>query len=220
MSVPISALSAIFAVQCIWALNNDHPNRRMATFAHRRVPHGSVDWSRTVVPVVRCPPRARNTCLHQEGISLLETIAQDQHGTLHRARDKRRAVGLGPGVEKSGKRHGVHRFLEASEGADLAQTSGDRARYCNWSRDARSGLVIAVVSEYVSDPSLPQWIKQTGLPDPREAARLVLIIAEALEHGSRQLLVHGNLMADTIRIGDDGMPRITDFGLSRSNVFR
>ena len=45
--------------------------------------------------------------------------------------------------------------------------------------DSRSGLVIAVVSEYAAAPTLAQWLGQAGLPDPREAALFVLMLAEA-----------------------------------------
>jgi serine/threonine-protein kinase len=75
--------------------------------------------------------------------------------------------------------------------------------------------VVAVVSEYVASPSLTHWISRAGLPDPREAAHLVLVLAEALEYGCRHVITHGNLTADNIRIADDGKPRITGFGLAR-----
>ena len=75
--------------------------------------------------------------------------------------------------------------------------------------------MIAVVSEYVAGPSLTRWLSQSGLPDLREAAYLVLVLAEALEYAGRQLMIHGNLTADNILIGDDGKPRITGFGLAR-----
>jgi serine/threonine-protein kinase len=81
--------------------------------------------------------------------------------------------------------------------------------------DARLGLVVAVVSEYAGGPTLTEWISRLGLPDPIAAARLTLVLAEALEYGGRQLMVHGNLVPESILIGDDGQPRVAGFGLVR-----
>ena len=45
---------------------------------------------------------------------------------------------------------------------------------------------------------------------------MCLVLAEALQYAARRgLMIHGNLTAGNIRIGDDGRPRITDFGLAR-----
>jgi Ca-activated chloride channel family protein len=162
----------------------------------------------------RSSPTSSEDLLRQEGIELLETIAQDEHGTLHKGRDKGGRL-----VSVRVLKNVVN--VTGSTGFSKLQKELTRLKHpaivpiVRLVGDARSGQVIAVVSEYVAGPSLTQWIKQTGLLDPREAARLVLVLAEALEYGGRQGVIHGILKADAILIGDDGTPRITEFGLLR-----
>jgi len=79
--------------------------------------------------------------------------------------------------------------------------------------DAQSGLPYAVVSQYVAGQTLSQWLIQKGLAD--SVARLVLTLAEGLEYARRKNMIHGLLTPEKIRVGDDGSPRITGFGLSR-----
>ena len=81
--------------------------------------------------------------------------------------------------------------------------------------ESRTGRVIAVVSEYAAAPTLSQRLSQSDLPDLREAAFFVLVLAEALEYAGRRLMIHGNLTPSNILIGADGKPRITGFGLAR-----
>ncbi|MFI5459625.1 MAG: VIT domain-containing protein [Isosphaerales bacterium] len=160
------------------------------------------------------PPSTPEDLLRQEGFTLLEEIGQDEHGTLYNGRDQRgRLVSVRvlknpvnvAGSAAFAKLQKELKGLKHPAIVPILRLIGD----------ARSGLVIAIVSEYVAGPSLTRWISQSGLPDPREAVRLVLVLAEALEYGGRQNMIHGNLMADNIWIADDGKPRITGFGLAR-----
>jgi len=72
-----------------------------------------------------------------------------------------------------------------------------------------------VVSEYVSAPTLTQWLSQAVLPDLRQAAFFVLVLADAFDYAARRLILHGSLTPSQVLIGDDGQPRITGFGLAR-----
>jgi eukaryotic-like serine/threonine-protein kinase len=80
--------------------------------------------------------------------------------------------------------------------------------------ESRIGRVIAVVSEFSTAPTLSQRFNQSGLPNLREAAFFMLVLAETLEFALRRLMIHGNLTPSQILIGDDGKPRIIGFGLA------
>jgi Ca-activated chloride channel homolog len=158
-------------------------------------------------------PSASNDLLLNAGIELIEVIASDEHGTVHKARDKRgrlvsvrilKAPVTFTGAAAFKKRQKELTRLKHPAIVPILRLLGD----------ARAGLVIGVLSEYVAGKSLTELLNQTGRPDPRQTARLVLILAEALEHGSRQGVIHGTLTADKIRMVDEGRPRITDFGLT------
>ncbi len=160
------------------------------------------------------PPSTAEDLLREEGFTLLEEIGQDEHGTLYRGRDKSGQL-VSVRILKNPVR------VAGSEGLAKLQNELTRLKHpaivpiLRLVGDNRSGLVIAVVSAYVTGPNMAQWISQAGLPDSGVVARLVLILAEALEYAGRRAMIHGCLTADNIWIGDDGRPRITDFGLAR-----
>jgi Ca-activated chloride channel family protein len=160
------------------------------------------------------PPLSTNDdLLRQEGFQLIEEIGRDEHGTTFKGRDQRgrlvsvRVLKTPVFVAGSGAFAKLQKVLNG-----LAHPA--IVAILRLIGDVRSGLVIAVVSEYVAGPTLTQWVSQSGLPEPRESARVVLLLAEALEYAGRQAMIHGNIMAENIRIDDDGKPRITDFGLA------
>jgi len=160
------------------------------------------------------PPSTPEDVLRKEGFTLLEEIGQDEHGTLYKGRDQRGRL-----VSVRVLKKPVHVGGSAAFATFQKELKGLKHPAIVPIRrlvgDARTGLVIAVVSDHVAGQSLNQWIGQAGLPDPREAARLVLALAEALEYGGQRGMIHGNLMADNILIGDDGKPRLAGFGLAR-----
>jgi Ca-activated chloride channel family protein len=152
--------------------------------------------------------------VHQAGFQVLKEIAQDDHSTVYQADDRRRGLVIVTMLKKPVNVGGSLAFAKLQKElkglkhpaiVPIIQLVGD----------FRSGLVLGVVSEHVKGPTLTEWISRLGLPDPDAAARLVLLLAEALEYGGRQVMVHGNLTPANILIGDDGKPRITGFGLSR-----
>jgi len=160
------------------------------------------------------PPSTPGEWLRQEGFELLEEIGQDVHGTLYKGRDQRGRLVSVRVLKNPVNVAGSAAFVKLQKELKGLKHPAI-VPILRLIGDVGSGLVIAVVSEYVAGPSLTRWISQSGLPDPREAARLVLVLAEALEYGARQNMIHGNLMPDNIWIGDDGKPRITGFGLAR-----
>src|SRR2546421_8734050 len=68
--------------------------------------------------------------------------------------------------------------------------------------------------EYVEGGNLAQ--KTAGVPQPpRDAARLVELLARAVEYAHGNGIVHRDLSPGNVLLTADGAPKLTDFGLAR-----
>ena len=73
--------------------------------------------------------------------------------------------------------------------------------------------VVFIVSDYIEGTNLAELIA-AHRPIPREAARLVADIADALHHAHMEGFVHRDLKPANILIDSQGKPLLTDFGLA------
>jgi WD40 repeat protein len=79
---------------------------------------------------------------------------------------------------------------------------------------AHAGLSYLAL-EYVDGGTLAQ--KTAGVPQPpREAARLVELLARAVQHAHQNGIIHRDLTPGNVLLSADGAPKLTDFGLARS----
>ena len=69
--------------------------------------------------------------------------------------------------------------------------------------------------EYVEGGSLDRKLAGTPLP-PREAAKLVEVLARAMHAVHQQGIVHRDLKPLNVLVTADGTPKITDFGLAKN----
>ena len=71
--------------------------------------------------------------------------------------------------------------------------------------------------DYVDGPSLAALVEDNPLPAAR-AARYVRKIAQAIQYAHDSGILHGDLKPSNVLIDSNDEPRITDFGLARTNV--
>jgi Ca-activated chloride channel family protein len=160
------------------------------------------------------PPSVPERLVREAEFTLLSEFEQDEHGTVYKASDKGGRLVSVRVLTHPVKVAGRAAFLRLEKKMKRLKHPAVAA-ILGLIADPGAGLVIAVVSEYVGGATLLWWLSQSGAPDPRKAARLVVAVAGALEYGRRQGIFHGNVRGDTIRIGDDGEPRLMGLGLAR-----
>jgi Protein kinase domain len=159
------------------------------------------------------PASVEKLCARKAGFELLEKISEDDFGSLYKGRDLRKRLVMVRWLKKPVCLNGSAAFARLEK--ELKRLAHPAiVPILKLIGESRSGQVFAVVREYSADPTLSQRLNQSGLPDLREAAFFVLVLAEALEYAGRKHMIHGNLTPNHILIGDDGKPRITGFGLA------
>ena len=67
-----------------------------------------------------------------------------------------------------------------------------------------------VVMEYVSGLNLAQFVKQRR-PKPRQAARLVIELAQAVAYLHTRGITHQDIKPQNVLVDDLGRPRLIDF---------
>ena len=103
-----------------------------------------------------------------------------------------------------------HRFLREAEAAAILDHPGIVPVY----ESGHAGGVCYIVSAYVEGPTLAAWLaERAGSVPPREAAELVRVLAEAVQHAHSRGVLHRDLKPANVLMSD--VPRITDFGLAR-----
>ncbi|GAA4858150.1 protein kinase domain-containing protein [Actinomycetospora straminea] len=83
--------------------------------------------------------------------------------------------------------------------------------------DAGSGHGPWLVMEYLPSRSLAAVLAEQGPLEPREAAWVGAQVADALGAVHEAGIVHGDIKPGNVLITDDGVAKITDFGVSRAS---
>lgn len=77
--------------------------------------------------------------------------------------------------------------------------------------------LVYIVSEYIQGMTLAEFLETGRLPPP-EAARLLVTVADALEHAHSAGVVHRDLKPGNIMIDGDKRPHLMDFGLAKRDA--
>ncbi|KUN24118.1 serine/threonine protein kinase [Streptomyces antibioticus] len=78
------------------------------------------------------------------------------------------------------------------------------------------GAACWIVMEYVPSRSLAQILTENGPLTPEEAGSIGCQIAAALAKSHGEGVVHGDVTPENILVTDEGVARLTDFGISRA----
>jgi serine/threonine protein kinase len=136
---------------------------------------------------------------------VLRCLGDGGQGSAYLARDP----GLGRLVVL--KRYHARGAAIEQEGQALARVRSRCTAQC-YSLE-RQGDELFLVMEYIPGNSLSDVCKKRALA-PDEAVRLMEQVAEGLEAVHACGLVHRDVKPSNIILGDDGVPRLVDFGLA------
>lgn len=79
----------------------------------------------------------------------------------------------------------------------------------------QDGDVRYIVMEYVPGYTLKQFISQRGRLAPNEAINITLEILSAVSHAHKQHIIHRDLKPQNILLADNGMVKVSDFGIAQ-----
>jgi serine/threonine-protein kinase len=79
----------------------------------------------------------------------------------------------------------------------------------------RSGEPWYIVMEYVSGETLKQRVRRVGALPCREAVAIAVDVLGALQAAHDRGIVHRDVTAQNVLLGDDGRVRVADFGIAR-----
>jgi serine/threonine-protein kinase len=68
--------------------------------------------------------------------------------------------------------------------------------------------------EYVEGRRVDAWVRERALA-PRATVKLLLKVCDAVEFAHCNLVVHSDIKPSNILVGEDGLPRLLDFGIAR-----
>ncbi len=78
------------------------------------------------------------------------------------------------------------------------------------------GDIYYIVMEYVKGETLKKYISRKGKLSEQEAIKISKQIAEALKHAHSNNIVHRDIKPHNILITEDGIAKVTDFGIARA----
>jgi tRNA A-37 threonylcarbamoyl transferase component Bud32 len=144
---------------------------------------------------------------------LLDTVGQGAFGTVYKARDPELDRTVAVKVPRAGHLAGpqeLDRFLrEARSAAQLQHPSIVTVHDVG-----QAGGVPYLVSDFVQGVTLADLLSARR-PGFRESAELIASVADALQYAHERGVVHRDVKSSNIMLGDDGVPRVMDFGLAK-----
>ena len=149
--------------------------------------------------------------------TLLESVGQGAFGTVYKAKDPELDRTVAVKVPRRGNvgdaPADVDRFLREARSAAQLRHPSIVAIHEVGLKDGTPYLV----SDFVDGVTLADLLTARR-PAPREAAKVIADVAEALHYAHQQGVVHRDVKPSNIMVRPDGSPVVMDFGLAKRDV--
>jgi serine/threonine-protein kinase len=80
------------------------------------------------------------------------------------------------------------------------------------------GDIYYIVMEYVKGETLKEYISKKGRLSEKETLKISRQVAEALRHAHSNNIIHRDIKPHNIMITEDGIVKVTDFGIARAST--
>ncbi|MGB4440020.1 MAG: protein kinase, partial [Sedimentibacter sp.] len=107
-------------------------------------------------------------------------------------------------------------FVEKFKQESLSAASLAHPNIVNIYDTGIDGDVYFIVMEYVKGETLKKYINRKGRLSEHEALRITRQVAEALKHAHTKNIVHRDIKPHNILLTEDGIAKVTDFGIARA----
>lgn len=144
---------------------------------------------------------------------VLEEIARGGMGVVYKAEDRQLGRIVAIKLIKAGElatKDAISRFYVEAQAAGNLEHPGIVQVFEVGQQGHEHYLAMA----YIDGQSLWQRVKEGPLK-PRDAARLIQQIADAIQHAHNKGIIHRDLKPHNILLTKTGQPKVTDFGLAK-----
>src|SRR5690606_15013585 len=145
---------------------------------------------------------------------LLERLGQGGMGVVYRARQKSLQRDVALKLLSAGPWASVE-FIERFRREAQSAARLPHPNIVSIHENGQHAELDFVSMELVRGRNLARHIEEGGALPPVAAARLLRRLAEALDYAHRLGVLHLDLKPGNVLLGEDGEPRIADFGLAR-----
>ncbi|MGI6183842.1 MAG: protein kinase domain-containing protein [Candidatus Fimadaptatus sp.] len=145
---------------------------------------------------------------------LQEVVGTGGMSVVYRATDLKRRCDVAVKVLRR-ELMGDPAFVKRFEHEARAVSRLDHPNIISLMDVGQDGDVRYIVMEYVPGYTLKQFIAQRGRLAPNEAINITREILSAVSHAHKQHIIHRDLKPQNILLADDGMVKVSDFGIAQ-----
>ena len=185
---------------------------------------GELSWTDLVCPFCGKDvdlSGAETTCSYRPGVQvlgrfeLLHEVGAGRFGSVWKARDTQlqRTVAVKIPRQRQLDPHETELFLrDARSAAQL-----NHPRIASVHEVGREDETVYIVTDFIDGANLNEWLSAQRI-SARDAAEMVIKIADALHHAHEAGVVHRDVKPSNIMLDRKGEPYVIDFGLARREI--